>query len=670
MFAAISFTFTLLIFLSLFFMICGRNNILELKSNYYTNKLEKYTNKSIQLWNRYKTKYKKIYKNEEDEDIHMKEFFDKIKLISNHNRKAINGNELYYLNINHFTDYTSFDYQKMIGESFNVSSKIFNDKIILNKQVPVPKAIDWRHYGAVTDIKNQGLCGNGWIFASNGAIEAVWKGKTGNLISFSSQAVADCTKGDSCTGGWIDNAFEYSKHYGMIKENDYPYKFKKDGECNYTNHEIVGKISRWIQLQAGNEEYLKFYVGTVGPIVVGIDASLKTFQTYSYGIYDDSECGHTLNHVVLLIGYGKDDINGDYWIGKNSYGLSWGEQGYFRIRRGINRCGIALAAAAPIAVNDLISTFFNNSDYNKINNDWKQYKIRFKKYFKNNSEEVIHKMEFFNIKNTIDKHNELFKKGKTSFQMMVNDMSDLTSSNYHRRRGLKFNKARFKVNQNEDLKLFGSNVSVPSSIDWREYNRVSPIQNQKDCGSCWIFAANGAMEGAYAKKTGKLYSLSVQQIADCTYGNACDGGWMITAYRYAKIRGLTTTKEYPYTGKDRKCNLKGKKLIRVIKKWINLGKNEERLKKVVGTIGPVAVGMDASLTSFKNYKSGIYDDPSCTNKLDHAVLIIGYGTDSVFGKYWIVKNSWGTSWGEKGYFKIKRGVNQCGIGEAPSYPIT
>ncbi|CEF60946.1 Cathepsin L.1 [Strongyloides ratti] len=284
---------------------------------------------------------------------------------------------------------------------------------------------------------------------------------------------------------------------------------------------------------------------------------------------------------------------------------------------------------------NLISKYFNNSEYEKINYDWKQYKRKFKKYFKNSSEESIHKMEFFNIQNIIKKHNELFK----------------------------------KVNQNEDTRLFGRNISVPLSIDWREHNRVSPIQNQKDCGSCWIFAANSAIEGAYAKKTGNLYSFSVQQVADCTYGNSCDGGWMTTAYRYGKIRGLTTTQEYPYIGKDSKCNLKGKKIFHVIKKWINLSKNEERLKKVVGTIGPVAVAIDASLLSFKNYKSGIYDDPLCTNNLDHAVLIIGYGIDPVFGKYWIVKNSWGTSWGEKGYFKIKRGVNQCGIGEVPSYPI-
>ncbi|CEF60945.1 Cathepsin L.1 [Strongyloides ratti] len=330
-------------------MIYGKNNILKFKSShFYIDKLIKHTNKSQQLWNNYKIKYMKVYKNQIEENVHMEAFFDKIALINNHNNKNINGNESYYLNINHFTDYTQPDYQKMIGKSFNVSSKVYNDKINFNKQISVPKAIDWRHYGAITDVKNQGLCGNGWIFAANAAIEAIWKGNTRNLVSFSSQAVADCTKGDSCTGGWIEDAFEYSKYYGMIKETDYPYKFGKDGECKYKDYEIVGKISRWIHLQTNDEEYLKFYIGTIGPVVVGMDASLKTFQAYSHGIYDDPECSHTLNHVVLLIGYGKDDFNGDYWIAKNSYGTSWGEQGYFRIKRGVNKCGIALAAAAPI----------------------------------------------------------------------------------------------------------------------------------------------------------------------------------------------------------------------------------------------------------------------------------------------------------------------------------
>uniref|UniRef100_A0A0K0FTN5 Cathepsin L.1 (inferred by orthology to a zebrafish protein) n=1 Tax=Strongyloides venezuelensis TaxID=75913 RepID=A0A0K0FTN5_STRVS len=253
--------------------------------------------------------------------------------------------------------------------------------------------------------------------------------------------------------------------------------------------------------------------------------------------------------------------------------------------------------------------------------------------------------------------------------MMVNEITDLTPSKYRFRRGLIFDKKNFQVNQNEDVRLSRSNISIPSSIDWRKYNRVSQIQNQGDCGACWIFAANGAIESAFAKKTGKLYSFSVQQVADCTPNNACNGGWMTTAYRYARRRGLTITENYPYEGKDNICKFSRNMIIGGIKKWINLGKNEGRLKRVVGTIGPVAVGMDSSLTSFQNYKSGIYDDPLCTNNLDHAVLIIGYDTDPVFGDYWIVKNSWGTSWGENGYFKIKRGVNQCGIAEVPTYPI-
>uniref|UniRef100_A0A0N5BDM9 Pept_C1 domain-containing protein n=1 Tax=Strongyloides papillosus TaxID=174720 RepID=A0A0N5BDM9_STREA len=306
-------------------------------------------NKS-QLWNDFKINFKKIYSDQNDENIHMEAFFDKILLINSHNKASIIGNESYYLNINHFTDYTQADYQKMIGKSFKVPKHIYGKNLNHNiRHVDIPNEIDWRHYGAVSDIKNQGLCGSGWIFAANAAIEAAWKGKTGSLFSFSAQAVADCTEGDSCNGGWVTKAFEYSKYYGMINETEYPYTYDEDDDCEVSDKTVIGKISRWIHLQTNDEDYLKFYVGTIGPVVVGIDASLQTFQTYSYGIYDDPSCSETLNHVVLIIGYGKDDIYGDYWIAKNSYGSTWGEGGFFKIRRGLNRCGITLAVAAPIA---------------------------------------------------------------------------------------------------------------------------------------------------------------------------------------------------------------------------------------------------------------------------------------------------------------------------------
>uniref|UniRef100_A0A0N5A141 Cathepsin L-like n=1 Tax=Parastrongyloides trichosuri TaxID=131310 RepID=A0A0N5A141_PARTI len=313
--------------------------------------------------------------------------------------------------------------------------------------------------------------------------------------------------------------------------------------------------------------------------------------------------------------------------------------------------------------------YVNNTQYYKLINDWKKFKKQFGKKYKNKTEEALHRMEFLNTKDLINKHNEMYKKGKSAFEMKINEISDFTLSKYNYRRGLKFNRTRFIINQDEDSRLLKNNVTIPESIDWRKYNRVSPVQNQLDCGACWIFSGNGAMEAAYAKKSGKLYSFSVQQVADCYGGKACNGGWMTTAFQYGKLRGLEVTEDYPYVAKVRTCKYNQSKVVGRIKKWINLKKDENNLKRVVGTIGPVSVGIDASLSTFQNYKNGIYDDPKCTTNIDHAVLIIGYDTDPVFGDYWIVKNSWGTTWGINGYFKIKRGVNQCGIAEAPTYPI-
>uniref|UniRef100_A0A0N5A140 Cathepsin L n=1 Tax=Parastrongyloides trichosuri TaxID=131310 RepID=A0A0N5A140_PARTI len=308
---------------------------------------QKRSSNDNKVWDDYKIKYNKKYLNENDENIHREAFFRKLELIKINNENFDNGIVSYHLNVNHLTDYTEEDYKKMIGNSFNVSSFDVKERFIFKMKDNVPNSIDWRQYGAVTEVKNQGLCGNGWIFAANGAIESAWRGKSGELISFSEQAVADCTEGDSCKGGWVSKAFEYNKYYGMIMEKEYPYNYK-DSQCDIGDKEFVGKISRWVSLQTNDEDYLKLIIGTVGPIAVGIDASLESFQAYSHGIYDDPTCPKTLNHAVLLIGYGKDDLNGEYWLVKNSYGTTWGEQGYLRIRRGLNRCGIAMAAAVPI----------------------------------------------------------------------------------------------------------------------------------------------------------------------------------------------------------------------------------------------------------------------------------------------------------------------------------
>lgn len=215
--------------------------------------------------------------------------------------------------------------------------------------------------------------------------------------------------------------------------------------------------------------------------------------------------------------------------------------------------------------------------------------------------------------------------------------------------------------------------SVPDSIDWREYNIVTPVKNQGNCGSCWTFSATGAMEGAWAKKTGQLISLSEQQLVDCVSSEeGCQGGNMEDAFEYAIVNPLCTETEDPYEAKNDKCKdcesyIKFSSCIKIPKN------NQLALKEVVAEYGPISIAIQADKSVFKDYKSGIISDDSCGTDLDHGVLIVGYGTENST-KYWIVKNSWGKSWGENGYVRILRSESTddpgvCGIGMQGSFPV-
>merc|ERR1711915_110710 len=228
---------------------------------------------------------------------------------------------------------------------------------------------------------------------------------------------------------------------------------------------------------------------------------------------------------------------------------------------------------------------------------------------------------------------------------------------------------------------------LPASIDWRTKGAVTPIKDQGQCGSCWAFSAIASAEGAHAIKDGKLVSFSEQQLVDCafphtfpdgqTYENGgCNGGSMDLAFMdIMEEGGLETEKEYPYVEKaygniTEKCQFKKKEYSAKFSSLVDINNGTElALKIAVATVGPISVGIDASQPSFHSYAGGIYYDEFCNmQQPDHGVAVVGYGSDGPGKDYWLVKNSWGTDWGEKGYIKMARNRdNDCGIAYIPSY---
>jgi len=251
----------------------------------------------------------------------------------------------------------------------------------------------------------------------------------------------------------------------------------------------------------------------------------------------------------------------------------------------------------------------------------------------------------------------------------MNEMGDMTHEEFKTTK-LGYNRVERPYSRKMNSEGPHEHISAPASVDWRTKNAVTPIKNQGQCGSCWAFSATGSMEGAVAIATGKLVSFSEQQLVDCStkYGNqGCNGGLMDQAFEYVIAnKGLTTEANYAYTARDGTCNsAKAKAVAGSISKYVDVNAlgNDAALMSAVA-VGPVSVAIEADKTCFQFYSSGVLTDPSCGTQLDHGVLAVGYDSAS---KYWIVKNSWGTSWGMSGYILIGQGLDECGINMEPSY---
>uniref|UniRef100_A0A8C7SG61 Cathepsin L1-like n=1 Tax=Oncorhynchus mykiss TaxID=8022 RepID=A0A8C7SG61_ONCMY len=287
---------------------------------------------------------------------------------------------------------------------------------------------------------------------------------------------------------------------------------------------------------------------------------------------------------------------------------------------------------------------------------WEEWKTQHSKQY-SKVDEGFRRMIWETNQRLIRQHNLEAEIGKHTFTLGMNQFGDMMNKEYN---------ALLTANDAEEVKsLDGIPLSkwncslsaAPETWDWRQYGYVTPVKNQGSCGSCYAFAAVGALEGQLFKQTGTLLPLSEQNLVDCSgdyHNNGCDGGLAMRCFSYVSDHGIMSERNYPYTAEVGPCEYQN-------------ATKEAWCKDTLYEVGPIAVSVNATHPSFKFYKDGVLYEPDCSTRTNHAVLAVGYG--SSYLDYWIVKNSWGTGWGRDGYILMARGYNQCGIARRPVYPI-
>jgi len=272
----------------------------------------------------------------------------------------------------------------------------------------------------------------------------------------------------------------------------------------------------------------------------------------------------------------------------------------------------------------------------------------------------------FNL--NVEEINAENSKGTNTFTLGVTEFTDMSTE--------KFTSTYLGLVLETPVEATATNHTISratplSEVDWRDHNAVTEVKNQNPCGTCWSFAQAGAIEGIRAIKENKLVSLSNQEMQDCL-GHPCSGsgagGNMIEGINYAKQNGLASYAAYPFIAATQSCKTMTNKELAAgkITGYVNVNPRMEDLMDALAQ-QPVAVALNAQYAGpIQNYRSGIISS-YCSTQLDHAVLAVGYGTDSGMD-YWLVKNSWGTYWGESGYFRLVRGQNECGVLSWAVYP--
>ncbi|XP_042349079.1 cathepsin O isoform X1 [Plectropomus leopardus] len=331
--------------------------------------------------------------------------------------------------------------------------------------------------------------------------------------------------------------------------------------------------------------------------------------------------------------------------------------------RGGHPCLIVLAAVStavcPLSCQN-VSSAETRTKLNGSAADFDSFRKQFHRKFEVESEEFNRRLLYFQNATKRHAHLSSFSTDPQSAKYGINRFSDLSQKEF---RDLYLRASADRAPVFSGLKTEG----LPARFDWRDKAVVAPVQSQEACGSCWAFSVVGATQSVHAIGGSQLERLSVQQVLDCSYQNAgCSGGSVSRTLKWLKQTRmkLVPHSEYPYKAKTGICHFFSQSHGGVSVKNFTAhdfsGQEEAMMGQLVER-GPLAAVVDA--VSWQDYLGGIIQHHCSSQWSNHAVLVVGYNTIGDV-PYWIVQNSWGTSWGDEGYVYIKIGGNVCGIADS------
>lgn len=302
-------------------------------------------------WVQFQERFSKKYHSIQEYEYRFNVFLSNLQTIVQHN---LDHTQNFTMGVNQFTDLTPQEFKEQYLGGFKHRVSSYGCKSFSNTTSNAPLSVDWRQKGVVNGVRDQGQCGSCWAFATTANAESVWAISSGQLLDLSEEYLVDCASGAGyfnmgCNGGQPDSAFKYMINNGQCSEASYPYKAgvsKTAGTCQSCTSSVV-HFSTCYDVVPKDQVSLMAAVATQ-PVVIAIEADTRYFQSYSGGILDSASCGTALDHAVEIVGYGSE--NGmDYWIVRNSWSNTWGENGYVRIKKtsSTNDIGICGIAAEP-----------------------------------------------------------------------------------------------------------------------------------------------------------------------------------------------------------------------------------------------------------------------------------------------------------------------------------